>query len=995
MYDYESVFILAWRNIPIASKYKSEDINILLGDVTNDEKLLLEKWKLYISSIHPDPVYTKYDAVELKGLLELKTGHSFPIPISFFPKKDIKQRILAYYLMKDFTVVYPDKIWTEEQNKLLDPNITGIYVCNCSAGCGKTTVANERAYRLRSEGVILMSYTNEAINENYVRLHEYDSTRGVLGKKDYKKRLNVVTADSLAAAIIGSVSNDNHDESIRAAIDQLQSNPMCLAKFYVPGMGPFYKHIIVDECQDIDDLRGELIIAFFRTLKSKSLCLFGDPKQRIREGAGNWYTNLWTGNYVFPPLPNKNIDPTINKVGFSYSYRFQNPSMLELVNSISSRRPLIHHELISHPHVKMTEKTTPIEFINLYDGYEDSQLEIIANYIKKTLHEDNKISYNQIAVVGPSLSKDNKTSTIAQKIHTVFKHVGVPCYTRSEGNFHPNGVLFSTIHSVKGKEFDFVFIYGISNFPQSFHMIPYEEAESLIFVLHSRARNRIIYLASHNNFIIPRGVNNKYISSLILNSSKPNDDREPETFNYKISEVSKDFGMQKFLSTNNYYVTETNEPSLQTSLFPPPQGLDVRFWSIMCHMGIQMELINSHLPSVLSYVRGTYNAISRKEYESMKRKGLIVNGRNVNNGELLVCINGINSPRIEEIEELKIIILLKPKELSWKQRILLTQIYDYIIGDNMQSRYDIKIEGDVLVNELYEKMSKELKKRFGKDEEPALVEVQVKDCRLIGSIDAVIGKYCIEFKTVSRDLSMNDYLQCWLYKVISNKDYTSIVINIQNGDVKTINSPQHVLRWKYILNAYTQIRIHTELVQFRLTKSIENGFVPKKYPLNTFTVDTEFAGYGSIFDVACININDPFRSLVQTVYVYEEHIAFATSWSNLLSCVFESSPKLNEIQDLFYKLQRINLSNPVEMNYYVSPVDVSWCTEYNKVNLGSKARQSALKYGCYVGNSNAPPKLTDLYTATCKPLEFQIHLRIHTALSDALILYEMMVLGIL
>ena len=44
--------------------------------------------------------------------------------------------------------------------------------------------------------------------------------------------------------------------------------------------------------------------------------------------------------------------------------------------------------------------------------------------------------------------RDEGKSTIAQKIHTVFKHVGVPCYTRSEGNFHPHGVLFSTIHSM-------------------------------------------------------------------------------------------------------------------------------------------------------------------------------------------------------------------------------------------------------------------------------------------------------------------------------------------------------------------------------------------------------------------------------------------------------------------------------------------------------------------------------------------------------------------
>jgi superfamily I DNA/RNA helicase len=88
---------------------------------------------------------------------------------------------------------------------------------------------------------------------------------------------------------------------------------------------------------------------------------------------------------------------------------------------------------------------------------------------------------------------------IAQRIHTVFKHVGVPCYTKTEGSYQPHGILFSTIQSVKGKEFDFVFVYGVSNYPESFHMIPYEEAEGLIFVLHTRARKRIIYLISNDN----------------------------------------------------------------------------------------------------------------------------------------------------------------------------------------------------------------------------------------------------------------------------------------------------------------------------------------------------------------------------------------------------------------------------------------------------------------------------------------------------------------
>lgn len=991
MRAYENAFILSLRDISISSKLKASELEEMVGIVTSEESKFLDYWNMLWKHQDIDGLtiyYASYSDAELKVYFELKTGHSFPIPLSFLGTKS-KHQLISYYIFRKYPVFFSKKIWNADQKKLFNSDIKGIVVVNASAGTGKTSCANERAFLLRDEGVLLISYTNEAINHNYSTLHEYPGTRGILGKKDYEKKLNVITTDSLAGRILGTLMSENHDQNIRSAIEKIQNDESIYSMFSIPGRGNMYKHIIVDETQDIDDLRGELIMTFFRMLRVKSLCLFGDPRQRIREGCGQWYSQLWEQTYSFPYLPERD-HPNVERIGFTYSYRFQNPALLELANILSMRRMNIHHTLESN--IPMLPTSLPIEFIGLTDGYEDNQLENVASYIKNTLHLQHNVPYSEIVVVGPSLMRNNKTSSLAKRICTIFKDYDIPCYTNLEGSYHPRGILFSTIHSIKGKEFDYVFVYGISNYPNSFHMIPYSEAESLIYVLHTRARKKMYYLASYNNFELPRGVHQNMLLSAPPSPTKiykMNKDVEPEVHNYIISEVCNDFGINKLLSSNGFKLISLAKNNLVTSLYPPPNGINSRFWGIFCGMGVQMALTNSYLPAITKFASGTYINITKKDYESFKRKGLIVNGKDITTNQLIVCNDGINLPRPDEIDQLKIIMTISPSKLSFKQLILLTQIYDYILGDNMTSRYDISCDNELSIYPLFDKIAKEIISRYGNSPR---TEVHVNNYRLAGCIDIVINNRCIELKTAPRELQYCDALQAWLYSVIGS--YVPVVINLQTGQVMEVISEQSIERWKYIINAYTQIRIHSELIQYRLTKAINKGFIPKSFNQNTYFVDTEFAGKDIIFDVAAINANDIYRSLVQTINIAPECLSFATSWLKQPKELFTSSPKLVEVQDIFYHIQRLHASNKVQLDYYVSPVDCSWWIDSEKVDLSSNARQDALKKGYFISGV-APPKLTDYYGSVCHPLEFQPHLVPHTALSDALMLYELTVLGFL
>jgi len=97
-----------------------------------------------------------------------------------------------------------------------------------------------------------------------------------------------------------------------------------------------FPRIIVDESQCLDDSRGELILKFFSLLGCDSLSLFGDPRQKIRSGCGGWYRELCEhGKSSFCDLN----EVTIHRTAFTYTFRFRNPKLIELANSISSRRP--------------------------------------------------------------------------------------------------------------------------------------------------------------------------------------------------------------------------------------------------------------------------------------------------------------------------------------------------------------------------------------------------------------------------------------------------------------------------------------------------------------------------------------------------------------------------------------------------------------------------------------------------------------------------------
>lgn len=967
--DYALVATL--RGLTIDSKASLGSLKELVGQIQPQEQAVVTQWKEFTNAIDPN-VYPEYIADELKRMLEIRNDITMPIPISLLGTKG-KQRILAYFHLMGYRVIWPERSWTPDQLRAINFE-SGLLVVNAGPGTGKTTAANERAIRLyramqaagSNSGVIIISYTNEAINENYRRLHEYGQTRGVLGKKSWEHRINVCTADSLAFRIIGRNPDLSYDLAIREAIDRLNTDPSVLSRFYLPGQGMIYSHVIVDECQDIDDLRGELILTFHAKIRTRSLSLFGDPRQRLTETAGAWYANLW-----------RLESSDVTRIGFTHTFRFQNYQMLTLVNTLSERRPDIHHELVT---VAPTHSATPIVIYGAGEGYEETAIRSLGQRILQEFTDRTTGSLGRWAVIGPSLERDNKTSQFAKQIFTVFKAMGIPCYTRSDGSFRPNAVLFTTIQSAKGKEFDYVISFGMNGYPESFPMISHSDGESLVYVLHSRARSRIFYFTNKSHFSPPRGISHNLIEVnpqgpiLVQNATAV----EPHRVSIGVKNVSEDYGFTRLMGTNLFSIAITPHDKL-TSLVPPaPIGVDKGFWGSLAGMAVQ-EFI-SPLSLLRQLVTPRHYVVRSDDYAARIRTGEIVQGRDEGGNYMTPYMmeTGLLSK-----ESVGALLQRGADALSTTDWIEIGRFFDF-----MTTGTSISIpNAPEQLNSSLRAAAVEIYSRFG----TGSVEIPCQYGGIRGYIDILTEEYLIELKTAG-SVTETHARQAWIYNCLLPRPRRVLVISLTTGQVMEVTSQQHPLRWRHLLASFFTLQSHHDIMNARLTELIKKGLQPIQQSPLTYYVDTEFTlptggngNDGEIFELAVINGEDIFRSLIQTISIRD--VKAAAEWIDQPEDLFRNSPTLSHVQTIFWNAARLNPGQPT-LSYYHAPMDVSWGAGALTHNMAPSLRKLGSKTGTYL-NGTAPPKLGEIYSVLVTPLEFQPHLRPHTAVSDALMLLEL------
>jgi hypothetical protein len=151
----------------------------------------------------------------------------------------------------------------------------------------------------------------------------------------------VTTLDSFATEFLpDAVAKASRSGNFNGPIDlAIRDQSNAHRVFRNPDGTVRYYHIIIDEAQDIDDRRMQLLMDIYTTWEFKSITIIGDPRQRLNIGAGSKFQEL-----IEKGITNEE-SYTFDRpllINYKQSFRFNNPVHLELCNILSSKRPKCH-----------------------------------------------------------------------------------------------------------------------------------------------------------------------------------------------------------------------------------------------------------------------------------------------------------------------------------------------------------------------------------------------------------------------------------------------------------------------------------------------------------------------------------------------------------------------------------------------------------------------------------------------------------------------------
>lgn len=172
--------------------------------------------------------------------------------------------------------------WDLEQVRVLVAEPDARLLVEAPPGAGKTEVACGRVTELIHGGVqpnriLLISFTNAAVQEIRERIEEL-----LPGEDLSTEGLRLRTIDSLAGALRHGYEDDpdfpGYSENLEKFVELLREGDRYLEGF----LRDEYRHVIVDEAQDVTGIRREALLELFGRLHPEcGITVFGDQAQGI------------------------------------------------------------------------------------------------------------------------------------------------------------------------------------------------------------------------------------------------------------------------------------------------------------------------------------------------------------------------------------------------------------------------------------------------------------------------------------------------------------------------------------------------------------------------------------------------------------------------------------------------------------------------------------------------------------------------------------------
>lgn len=236
-----------------------------------------------------------------------------------------------------------------------------------------------------------------------------------------------------------------------------------------------YRHIIVDESQDLTRVQLEILKHLYASETSDSCIMF------IADVAQSIYTQSWLSNQSFKSI---GFDMSGKSNILSRNYRTTYEIAQAAYSLIEKDETIADSDIFVKPVAIERHGSAP--FYKHYATITD-EATAIAGQIKKL---SSKYSLKDIVITAAN-------NNYLSQLKDILIREGIRCeiFRRDSINFNAEVVRLYTLHSIKGLEFPVLFIAGISE-----HVLPYSEEQlqigrKLLYVGMTRARN-LLYLSS-------------------------------------------------------------------------------------------------------------------------------------------------------------------------------------------------------------------------------------------------------------------------------------------------------------------------------------------------------------------------------------------------------------------------------------------------------------------------------------------------------------------
>lgn len=344
-------------------------------------------------------------------------------------------------------------------------------VVDACAGSGKSTTILSCAQADPTKRFLQLTYNSALRADILAKIAEYKITN-----------LEVHTYHSLAVKYF--LRSAHTDTGIRTLLDT-QLEPLIII--------PSFNVVVLDEAQDMTKLYYRLIVYFTKKIKGLfQMLILGDWMQGLYEFKGADIRFLTFGKEIWENY-SKLASPIFHNCTLHVSYRITRP-MAKFVNDIMLGEERLISQKDGQPVMYIRNSRSKIEKIVVYQ-------------IKKLLAEGAQPS--DIFVLGGSVSGANSN---IRKMENALVETGIPTYVplieladKLDERVIRGKIVFSTFHSVKGRQRPYVFIVGFDNSYFTFcaRNLPTIKCPNTLYVGCTRATHGL-YLLENDQYVTDR-----------------------------------------------------------------------------------------------------------------------------------------------------------------------------------------------------------------------------------------------------------------------------------------------------------------------------------------------------------------------------------------------------------------------------------------------------------------------------------------------------------